>query len=415
MNVVELLCKKRDGYSWSEEELRWFIDQYVQGEILDCQVAAWAMAVYFRGMTLEETTCLTRAMAHSGKVLTWPEGCHPLVDKHSTGGIGDKISLVLAPWLASCGVHVPMVSGRALGPTGGTLDKLESIPGFRTDLSIDEFMQVVADVGCAIVGQTDELVPADRKLYQLRDVTATVPSIPLITASILSKKYAEGIDALVLDVKYGSGAFMKTAQDAQRLADSLCAVARQLGLPTQTVLSDMNQPLGRKVGNALEVQEAIDVLQGKGPDDVRDLARRLAVRALLLAGTVPSEVAAEERLEKTLADGLAWRRFVAMVTAQGGVLEAGLPCAARHEFPAPLGGRIVAMDAEQIGYAVIDLGGGRLRPGEPIDHSVGFEFLAKVGDVVAAGEPVAIVYAPNDQAKLAAALRRLQRAIHIQV
>ena len=268
MNASFLIAKKRDGGELSAEEIAWLVHGYVAGHVPDYQKAAWAMAVYLRGMTVAETAALTEAMLHSGRTLTWPAGGLPKVDKHSTGGIGDKVSLVLAPLLACCGVQVPMISGRGLGATGGTLDKLESIPGFRTDLSIDEMRRMLAEGGCFITGTTHDLVPADRKLYALRDVTGTVPSIPLITASIMSKKLAEGLDALVLDVKFGSGAFMKTLAEARQLAESLVATGKQMGVPTTALLTDMGQPLGRMAGNAVEVNETVTALQGNGPADL---------------------------------------------------------------------------------------------------------------------------------------------------
>jgi pyrimidine-nucleoside phosphorylase len=414
MNPVELIVKKRDGGAWTLEETQWFLQEYVRGSIPDYQVAAWAMAVYFRGMSIQETTDLAWVMAHSGRVLRWPAELHPLVDKHSTGGVGDKVSLILAPWLAACGVRVPMISGRGLGPTGGTLDKLEAIPGLRTRLTHEEFADVVARVGCAIVGASDDLVPADRKLYALRDVTGTVASVPLITASILSKKFAEGLDALVLDVKYGSGAFMKTRSQAEQLAHWLQEVAARLGLPTEAVLNDMSQPLGRKVGHALEVQEAMDVLQGKGPDDLLEVTRQLAVRALLLARLAGSPQAAQQMLDAARHSGNAWKKFQEMVHAQGGHLDDALPIAPCRPWNAPQSGTIVAMDAEQIGYALIDLGGGRRKQGDAIDHRAGFEFLAKVGDCVAAGQPIVLIYAPQDAAGLPQAEARLMHAIKIE-
>ncbi|GIW95845.1 MAG: thymidine phosphorylase [Pirellulaceae bacterium] len=413
MNVVELIERKRDGGAWRDDEIRWFIENYTAGHVPDYQAAAWAMAVYFQGMTREETVALTQTMAASGRILSWPDHLRPLVDKHSTGGVGDKVSLILAPWLACCGVRVPMISGRALGPTGGTLDKLESIPGLRTDLSIDEFAQVVADVGCAISGATREIVPADKKLYALRDVTATVPSIPLITASILSKKLAEGLDVLVLDVKYGRGAFMKNRQQAEQLARSLEAIAAELGLRAKAVLHPMDQPLGRKVGNSLEVQEAVEVLRGKSVPDLLSVTRRLGCEALQLAGVAEGEPHAQQLLDTALRSGAAWERFCAMVRAQGGDPEAPLAVAHAYAWKAPRSGILLSIDAHHIGYAVVELGGGRLRQEDAVDHRVGLEFLATAGEEVHAGDDLVLVYAA-DEAGFQRAAQRLQQAIVIQ-
>jgi pyrimidine-nucleoside phosphorylase len=283
MNVVHLISKKRDGGELADYEIGAIIDGYVRGDVHDYQMSAWAMAVFLRGMTVAETAALTEAMLQSGVTFQWPAGEAPKVDKHSTGGIGDKVSLPLAPLLACCGVHVPMISGRGLGATGGTLDKLEAIPGFRTNLSTEEMQAVCRRVGCVISGATADLVPADRKLYALRDVTGTVPSIPLITASIMSKKLAEGLDALVLDVKHGSGAFMKTLDQARELARSMVNTGHRMGVPTTALVTDMNQPLGRMAGNAVEVIESIDVLRGTGPADLVEVTLELGAELLVLA------------------------------------------------------------------------------------------------------------------------------------
>src|SRR3954452_15256312 len=282
MNVVSLISKKRDGGELTEDEIGSLISGYVRGDVPDYQMAAWAMAVYLRGMTVPEIAALTECMLHSGVRFEWPAGESPKVDKHSTGGIGDKVSLPLAPLLACCGLAVPMISGRGLGATGGTLDKLEAIPGFRTDLSLAEIEQMTASVGCVITGASAEIAPADKKLYALRDVTATVPSIPLITASIMSKKLAESLDALVLDVKFGSGAFMKSLDQARELARSLVDTGKRMGVKTTALLTDMNQPLGRMAGNLVEVHEAIATLQGRAPEDLWHCTRELAVELLLM-------------------------------------------------------------------------------------------------------------------------------------
>ena len=411
IDPLRFIAAKRDGRVHKAEEIREWIGAYVRGEIGEEQMAAWAMAVYLNGMAPDETAALTEAMWHSGTTLEWPTGSGPYVDKHSTGGIGDKISLILAPLLACCDVRVPMLSGRGLGPTGGTLDKLESIPGFRTDLSLEELQQVVASCGCVITGTTPEIAPADRKLYALRDVTATVASIPLITASIMSKKLSEGLDALVLDVKFGSGAFMKTRDEAQALAESLVATGERVGVGCRAILSDMNQPLGRMVGNACEVDESLEVLEGGGPSDVRELTLELGAELLEAAQVAPSREAARVRLEAALDTGAAREKFSHMVAVQGGSLNAPRPRAPVTELEAPRSGVVRAIDAEALGYAVIALGGGRRRLGEPIDHSVGLEYLVRIGDRVEAGQPWIRMFARDrgvDEAR-----RLLEAAIEI--
>jgi len=332
------------------------INGYVSGEVPDYQMAAFAMAVYFNGMTTEETAALTGAMLHSGKVMKW-EAETPVVDKHSTGGVGDKVSLVLAPMLAACGLRVPMISGRGLGPTGGTLDKLESIPGFRTDLSLAQLQGVVNRVGCCITGATAEIAPADKKLYALRDVTGTVPSIPLITASIMSKKLAEGLDALVLDVKFGSGAFMKSLDEARLLAKSMEQTGREMGVPTRTLLTDMNQPLGRNIGNAVEVAEAVAALEGNCPADLMEVTLALGVELLLAAEVAETADEAVSKLQATIDNGRAREVFEEMVQAQGGNLPALPDRKIREELSAPESGYVAAIETEKLGNAVIALGG----------------------------------------------------------
>ena len=313
-----IIERKRDGAALAEADIREWIARYADGRLPDYQMAALAMAIYFRGMSPEETLALTDAMMRSGDALSWDDLSRPTADKHSTGGIGDKLSIPLAPLVASCGVAVPMISGRGLGITGGTLDKLESIPGYDTRLDNARFREVVDRVGCSIIGQTDRLAPADRKLYALRDVTGTVPSIPLITASILSKKLAEGAATLVFDVKCGAGAFMKTPADARALADSLLAVARGAGRHAEALVTAMDQPVGETAGNALEIAESVDLLRGAGPADALELALRLAVPMLTLSGVSPDEASARALLEKKLASGAALETFARMVEAQGG-------------------------------------------------------------------------------------------------
>lgn len=400
MHVPSLIEKKRDGGMLAEEEIVALIGGYVRGEVPDYQMAALAMAVFFRGMDERETTALTLAMRDSGDVFVWPEGTPSKVDKHSTGGVGDKVSLVLAPLLACEGVWVPMISGRGLGFTGGTLDKLESIPGFRTDLAWREMLGQLESVGCFISGQTANLCPADKKLYALRDVTATVASLPLIVASIMSKKLAESLDRLVLDVKFGRGAFMRERADAQRLADAMVTVGRRAGVETHAMLNPMDQPLGRAAGNALEVSECVDVLHGGGPEDLIELTLDLAGKL------VP---APREKLQRRLADGSAWGKFVAMVEAQGGDASVLEKMREIHRAPVvtdvatPKSGKLVKLDALEVGRLCVELGAGRAKAGEAVDFAVGVECLRKEGDPVDSGEPLLRVHsrAAVDAAALA--------------
>ena len=396
MHVVQIISKKRDGGELTAEEIGALVIGYVRGDVPDYQMAAWAMAVYLRGMTVAETAALTEHMLHSGITFEWPEGESPVVDKHSTGGIGDKVSLPLAPLLACCDLQVPMISGRGLGATGGTLDKLEAIPGFRTNLSTAEFQTVCREVGCVISGATADLVPADRKLYALRDVTGTVPSIPLITASIMSKKLAEGLEALVLDVKHGSGAFMKTLDDARALARSMVDTGKRMGVPTAALITDMNQPLGRMAGNAVEVNESIDALRGEGPADLMDVTLALSAELLVLTRRESSPSAAQKRLEKAIASGAGLEKFREMAAAQGGDLDAPRPVAPADELVSPWDGHVTAIDTERLGYAIIHLGGGRKQLGDKLDLSVGLEMLVRLGDVVEQHQPLVRVFAPPD-------------------
>jgi pyrimidine-nucleoside phosphorylase len=396
MNVVRIISKKRDGAELSAEEIGALVTGYVRGDMPDYQMAAWAMAVYWRGMTVAETAALTEHMLYSGITFEWPEGESPIVDKHSTGGIGDKVSLPLAPLLACCDLQVPMISGRGLGATGGTLDKLEAIPGFRTDLSTAEFQKVCREVGCVISGATADLVPADRKLYALRDVTGTVPSIPLITASIMSKKLAEGLDALVLDVKHGSGAFMKTLAEARELAKSMVNTGKQMGVPTTAIVTDMNQPLGRMAGNAVEVNESVAALRGEGPADLMEVTLELGAELLVLAKRESSPAAARKRLEKAITSGAGLEKFRDMVAAQGGDLDGPRPVAPAHELVSPWDGYVTAIDTERLGYVIIHLGGGRKQLGDKLDLSVGLEMLVRLGDAVEAHQPLVCVFAPPE-------------------
>jgi pyrimidine-nucleoside phosphorylase len=409
MNVARLIQAKRDGHRLVADDIAALVRGYVGGEIPDYQMAALAMAIFFRGMEADETAALTDAMLGSGATLEWTAPAPVKVDKHSTGGVGDKVSLILAPLLASCGLQVPMLSGRGLGTTGGTLDKLEAIPGFRTDLGQADIRAITERVGCVITGTTADLVPADRSLYGLRDVTATVESIPLITASIMSKKLAENLGALVLDVKFGSGALMKTEDQARRLARSLVATGDRMGLKTSALLTDMNQPLGRMVGHAVEVDEALATLAGNCPADVTELVRALGAELLVLAGAVADAQAALDRLDTALESGHALAKFHAMVAAQGGDL-----AAPRHRAPAgtvasAVAGFVTLIHTEQLGQALVDMGGGRRQKGDRIDPSVGLEMLVRLGDRVEPGQPLVRVFADDALAQrvrpqLAAAL-----------
>lgn len=401
MSPVLTIAHKRDGCKLARDEIAQFIAGFVRGDIPDYQMSALAMAIYLRGMDDEETAALTEAMLQSGTTMDW--NTHGIVDKHSTGGIGDKTSLILAPLLACCGLAVPMISGRGLGATGGTLDKLESIPGYRTNLSLAEIRQQVERVGCAITGATADLAPADKQLYALRDVTATVASIPLITASIMSKKLAEGLDALVLDVKFGSGAFMKSLDDARRLAQSLVATGTRMGVKTTALLTDMNQPLGRMAGNAVEVEESLAALRGEGPQDLMEVTLALGCELLLATGKAATNDQARGRLQSELASGRALEKFCEMVAAQGGDLDAPRPIAPASEICADREGYVSSIDAEQLGLAIIELGGGRQIMSDAIDHSVGLEMLVRLGDRAARGMPLVRLFSPAGKRSAASA------------
>jgi pyrimidine-nucleoside phosphorylase len=380
MNAAQLLAKKRDGHVLSDTEIHFLVDGYTKGTIPDYQMAALLAFIFCKGMTSDETQALTRVMMDSGMTLTWSKD-HFYVDKHSTGGIGDKISLILAPLVASCGLRVPMISGRGLGHTGGTLDKLESIPGFRTDLSAPRFQEVIDRVGCAIVSQTADICPADKKIYGLRDVTGTVPSLPLIVSSIMSKKLAEGVNGLVLDVKFGSGAFMKTVPEARELASAMVAVGNLMGRKMVALLTDMNEPLGRAVGNALEVEEAVAMLRGEPCDkELLDVTVALSAEMLVMAGAANNIEEASKRLREQLASGAALEKWNEMVRAQGGDPSAPLPVA-RHvtEVRAERTGVVQSADGERVGWAAIALGAGRRVASDKVDHAVGFTGLPKVG------------------------------------
>jgi pyrimidine-nucleoside phosphorylase/thymidine phosphorylase len=374
------------------------VEGFTRGEVPEYQMAAFCMAVFFRGMDETEVRALTEAMLRSGDVLDLSDVPGPKVDKHSTGGVGDKVSLALAPLAAACGVKVPMISGRGLGHTGGTLDKLEAIPGFRVDLGVDRFRALVREVGACLVGQTSRLAPADRKLYALRDVTATVESIPLIAASIMSKKLAEGIDALVLDVKVGSGAFMKRPEDARALGRTLAGIGRGMGKRVSALLTAMDQPLGRAVGNALEVVETIELLRGGGPGDLREVTVELGAEMLVLGGVTADLGAGRARIEAAIADGRGLAKLEEIVRAQGGDPAAlrdpeRLPRAARtYEIGAPAEGFVVAVDGEAIGLAAVALGAGRSRVEDRVDPAVGIVVHRKLGERVERGEPLCTVH-----------------------
>ena len=398
MRAVDLIVKKRQGRAFIEDEISFLIRGYVAGDIPDYQMSSLAMAVFFKGMSAEETGYLTRAMIDSGATIDLGGVQGPLVDKHSTGGVGDKVSLVLAPLAAACGCTVPMMSGRALGHTGGTLDKLESIPGYRTDLSVERFTDLLKRTGFAMTGQSERIVPADRKLYALRDVTGTVESIPLITASIMSKKFAEGAQSLVFDVKCGSGAFMKTLEDARELALSLVRTGNSLGRRVRAVISDMDQPLGLMIGNFLEVREVVEMLRGGGPKDLLDLTLRLTAHMLILAGIQPDLQSAEAECRGKLQDGSAWKKFLENVELQGGDVRAvqeqdGGPRAPLIEpVEAAEAGIVHRIDAYQIGIAAGLLGASRERKEDEVLPDVGIELKKVQGDSVQAGETLCLLH-----------------------
>ena len=413
-----IIEKKRDGKELSKEELAYFINGYTSGDIPDYQMSAMAMAIYFQGMSLDETVNATEIMMNSGELLDTSTLSVPTVDKHSTGGVGDKVSLILAPLAASCGVAVPMISGRGLGITGGTLDKLESIPGYRTDLTIHEFIGTLQECGCSIIGQTQQLAPADKKLYALRDVTATVPSIPLIVASIMSKKLAARIDALVIDVKWGDGAFMKSMDDANELAHTLVRVGQQLGTRMGALVTDMNQPLGKAVGNSLEVIESIECLTGRGPDDVMEVTMALCGQMLLLTNRCQTKFEALELVKKKITTGDALATFKEMVERHGGDITA-LDDYSRfgqarilHDVVAPSDGLVHGVSANCIGRACSVLGAGRQKTDDTIDFSVGITDLAKIGERVEKGDKLATVHA-NDNHRLDAALTYIRKAFTV--
>jgi pyrimidine-nucleoside phosphorylase len=416
--AIDVIRKKRDAIELSAEEIEALVNAYTAGDVPDYQASAWLMAVVLKGMTRPETAALTDAMLHSGEVLDLSSLPSKKVDKHSTGGVGDKTSLVLAPLAAAAGIVVPMISGRGLGHTGGTLDKLEAIPGFNVNLPVAEFRRVLEKIGCCMIGQTAEIAPADRNLYALRDVTGTVESPYLICASIMSKKLAEGIDALVLDVKTGSGAFMKNEKDAAFLAELMVETGERMGKQVVALITDMDQPLGLMIGNALEVVECVEILKGAGPKDLRELCLELAGWMLYLGGVAKSVAGGRAQSEKLISSGKALERFRQMIELQGGdprVIDdvQKLPQAQQTmQVLSPKQGYLSSMQCEQIGTACVILGGGREKKEDSVDPSVGIVLHKKVGDAVAAGEPLATIHY-NAEDRAARAKQRIEASIEI--
>jgi pyrimidine-nucleoside phosphorylase len=424
MNIVELIRKKREGQALTEEELRFLLSGYVKGSVPDYQMSAFLMACYFKGMSEEETFTFTNLMLHSGEVVDLSSIPGVKVDKHSTGGVGDKVSLILAPIVASCGVPVPMISGRGLGHTGGTLDKLESIPGFRTDLTIAEYKRVIKKIGVVMIGQTKEIAPADKKMYSLRDVTATVECIPLIAGSIMSKKLAEGIDALVLDVKTGRGAFMQTRDLSRKLAQTLVKIGTQFGKETLGFITDMNQPLGITIGNWLEVMECVECLRnnlGKndGSSDLMEVTHLLSGAMIMLgkkAGTIEAGV---EMSKEAIRDGRAYDKFLDLVRAQGGDVSAVENFESRQPQPkfclevhSSDNGYVSEIDSLELGLAGISLGASREKIDDSIDPKAGIKLNQKVGDEVSAGDSLAVFYTDRESV-LETARKRIANAFHI--
>lgn len=415
MRAVNIIIKKRDKGELTHEEIRFFVEGFTAGTIPDYQVSAWAMAILLNGMTAREVKDLTLAMAESGEMLDLSSIVDIVVDKHSTGGVGDKTSLLVLPVVAACGLPVAKMSGRGLGFTGGTLDKLESIPGYRVDLSTDEFESQLKEIGIVLTGQSKDLAPADAKLYALRDVTGTVPCIPLIASSIMCKKIASGAHAMVLDVKTGNGAFMQTLEGARQLAETMTSIGKLAGREVVTVISDMNQPLGEAVGNALEVREAIDALHGGGPADFREHGLHMSAEMLVLGKKAKDSAEGRALAEQAIADGRAFEKFRQLIGAQGGDVsyvddpDKMAKASMVEVVPAPVSGWIKQIHAGEVGEAAVTLGAGRARKGDPVDHAVGFMIHHKVGDRIEAGQPLFTIHAnnaatkPKVQARVAAA------------
>src|SRR5579863_2003372 len=399
MQAVELIRKKRDGHTLNTGEIDWFIAGYMRERIPDYQMSAWLMAIYWQGMNAQETSDLTMAMARSGQELHIRDTMYPVVDKHSAGGVGDKVTLAVAPLVAACGVAVGKMTGRGLGHTGGTVDKLESVPGFRVSLTREEFARILTQHHIVLAGQSTELAPADGKMYALRDVTGTIESIPLIAASIMSKKLAVGASHLLLDVKVGSGAFMKTVEQARALAGTMVEIGRLAGLHAVAAITAMDQPLGRAIGNALEMAEAIAILRGEGPSDVSELCYHEAAELLTMTQSAGSISEAEQRVEQTVRSGAAVAKLAEVIAAQGGNAKQIeqpdlLPSApVRSMLTAPRSGYIAGIESEQMGLASMRLGAGRFKKGDQIDHRTGFVLQAKVGDCLNAGEPLVEIHA----------------------
>jgi pyrimidine-nucleoside phosphorylase len=402
MQAVELIRKKRDGEILSTAEINWLVDQYTRELIPDYQMSALLMSIYWRGMDARETSDLTLAMAHSGEELHVRDSISPVVDKHSTGGVGDKVTLAVAPLVAACGVAVGKMTGRGLGHTGGTVDKLESVTGFRPTLSREEFMRILTQHRIVLAGQSDDLAPADGKMYALRDVTGTIESIPLIAASIMSKKLAIGASHLLLDVKVGSGAFMKHVEQARELAQTMVDIGRLAGLHTVAAITSMNQPLGCAIGNALEMAEAISILRGEGPEDVSELCFHEAAELLVMTGAMATMSEAEERVHDVIHSGAAVAKLAEVIAAQGGdpkqIEQPGLlpKAPVRTMLFAPRSGYIAGIEAEQVGLASMRLGAGRFKKGEHIDHRTGFILQAKMGQYRQAGEPLVEIHARSE-------------------
>ena len=420
MLAQEIIRKKREGFQLTASEITFFIQGLTNSSVSEGQVAALAMAVFFQGMDLEERTNLTLAMRDSGTTLNWSDLEVPIVDKHSTGGVGDNVSLILAPALAACGVAVPMISGRALGHTGGTLDKLDSIPGYQSQPDLALFKKTVKEVGCAIIGQTEDLAPADKRFYAIRDVTGTVESLDLITASILSKKFASGLGSLVMDVKWGNGAFMQSQEEAKNLAEAIVQVANNAGLNTSALITDMNEPLASAAGNALEIQNAVNLMTGKEIDNrLFDVVVELGGEILRLSGKVETSEDGREHLRKVIENGQAAEKFSKMVHALGGAsdfLEKSERLLPTAQFEIPIyaenAGRVIGIDTRTIGLAVVELGGGRKIASDSIEYSVGFTHLAGLNTSVDSDSPLAIAHV-NDKDSAKRAIKMLQSAYKI--
>lgn len=414
MRVFDLIQKKRDKQRLRSDEIQYLIQGFTRGDIPDYQMSAFAMAVFFNGMESGELAEFTLAMRNSGITVDLSHIGKPCIDKHSTGGVGDKVSLPLAPAVAACGVPVPMISGRSLGHTGGTLDKLESIPGFKTNISVEEYKRLVKEIGCCLIGQTADIAPADKKLYALRDVTATVECIELVASSIMSKKLAEGIDGLVLDVKFGSGAFIKDPKRSRILAETMVSIGTHMGKRVVAQMTSMDQPLGQYAGNALEIVETLDVLEGKGPADTRELTVQFGAEMLVLGSAAKDIEEGRCKIEEVLNNGQAKAKFAQIIEAQGGdprIVDNRqlLPTTTqRIEFKATRSGYISAMNTEDIGVALLLLGGGRMKTTDAIDPRVGIEMCTRIGNFVQAGEPLCILHTTNKGEEQA--LQRLKNA-----